>query len=360
MGFGQRAITTTARTAGRRFFPLDEQLGLHDAQWSEAVAHQAVWLYGQVEDDLAEQILQKIGRIPISDTSIWRQAQKWGERARVLEHAQAKAAVGLPQRGQVIRGQVPHERPMGGAMDGGMINVREEGWKELKVGTIFEIELQPERDPLTQETTLQAHAVQNSYVGVLGGPETFGQSFWAEAVRREFPEAGDSIILGDGAPWIWNVTGEHFATSRQVVDWYHAKEHLYRAAHWVWGEGSAEAQRWAKGMEKPLYQGHALQIAERLNELAQTHRRVGKALRQEAGYFRNNQRRMQYLETREDGFPIGSGMVESGIKQFRTRFAGPGMRWSRDGAERLLPIRAAILSQRFDAVWTAVYNAPPR
>ncbi len=323
------------------------------------MAQQAVWLYGQVDDDLAEQILQKIGQISISDTSIWRRAQKWGERVRVLEQAQAKAAVGLPQRGRVVQGAVPHERPMGGAMDGGMINIREEGWKELKVGTVFDVEPRYEWDPLTQATTLQAHAARNSYVAVLGGPEAFGQHLWAEAVRREFPEAGDSIILGDGATWIWNLSGEHFGTSRQVVDWYHATEHLYRAAHLIWGEGSAEAQRWAKGMEKPLYQGQAVQIAERLNELAQTHRRVGKALRQEAGYFRNNQRRMQYLETREDGFPIGSGMVESGIKQFRARFAGPGMRWSRDGAERLLPVRAAILSQRFESVWNSVYTSPP-
>jgi hypothetical protein len=68
---------------------------------------------------------------------------------------------------------------------------------------------------------------------------------------------------------------------------------------------------------------------------------------------------MQYLETREDGLPIGSGMVESGIEQFHARLTGPGMRWNRDGVERLLPIWAAVLSQRFDQVWNAVYNLPP-
>jgi hypothetical protein len=52
-------------------------------------------------------------------------------------------------------------------------------------------------------------------------------------------------------------------------------------------------------------------------------------------------------------------MVESGIHQFRMRFTAPGMRWSRDGAERLLPVRAAILSKRFDGVWRSVYNLPP-
>ena len=68
---------------------------------------------------------------------------------------------------------------------------------------------------------------------------------------------------------------------------------------------------------------------------------------------------MQYLEMRENGYPIGSGMVESGCKQFRMRFTGPGMRWSRLGAERLLPMRAAILSRRFDDAWAAAYRSPP-
>ena len=64
------------------------------------------------------------------------------------------------------------------------------------------------------------------------------------------------------------------------------------------------------------------------------------------------------MELREDGFPIGSGMVESGCKQFRQRFSGPGMQWSRPGIERLLPIRAAIMSQRFDQLWKSAYTSP--
>jgi hypothetical protein len=156
------------------------------------------------------------------------------------------------------------------------------------------------------------------------------------------------------------VTDEHFSGTRQVVDWYDAKQHLDAAGKLLYGEGSAETQRWVKGLETPLYQGRAPDVAEHLKELAKTHKRVATGLQKEAGYFERNQRRMQYLKAREDGFPIGSGMVESGIKQFRGRFAGPGMRWSRVGAERLLPVRAAILSQRFDEVWTAVDILPPK
>lgn len=323
------------------------------------MAQQAVWLYGQVEDDLAEQILQKIGGLSISDTSIWRRAQKWGEPIRVAEQARAQAAVGLPQRGQVIRAQVPHERPMGTAMDGGMIYIRQEGWKELKVGTLFDIESRLEPNPFTHEDESQAHAVNTTYVAVLGGPAAFGPILWAEAVQRGFPEAGERIALGDGAPWIWNLTNEHFSGTRQVVDWYHAKEHLANAGAQLFGEGSVEAHRWVQRMETSLYQGHAYYLAAELNDQAKTHRRVAAALRKEAGYFQTNARRMQYLETREDGFPIGSGMVECGIKLFRARFTGPGMRWSRQGAERLLPLRAAILSHRFDQVWQSVYQHLP-
>lgn len=341
------------------FFPLDEQLGVRETHWSEALAQQAVWLYAQVEDDLAEQILQKIGGLSISDTSIWRRAQKWGEKIRIHETVRATVASALPQRGQVIRGKVSRAKRMGAAMDGAMIHIRDEGWKELKVGDVFEIELRAETDAATQEPIQQAHAVNNSYTAVLGGPERFGCALWAEACRREFPEASDSVVIGDGAVWIWNLTQEHFSASRQVVDWYHAKEHLYAAAHRAFGEGSAAAIRWAKEMEKPLYQGRAWRIAEALKTLARQRRRVGKELRQEAGYFQSNQRRMQYLEMREEGYPIGSGMVESGCKQFRARFTGAGMRWSRTSAERIIPTRAAILSKRFDQVWKSVYNSPP-
>ncbi len=178
-------------------------------------------------DDLAEQILHTIGQWSISDTSIWRRAQKWGEKIRVAETARAQAAVGLPQRGQIIRGHVPHERPMGVAMDAGKLNVRGEGWCDFKVGTVFDIALRTECDLLTQEPMPQAQAVRNSYVALLGGPTLFGQLVWAEAVRREFSEAVDSVVVADGAPWIWNLASEHFSTSRQVVDWYHAKQHLY-------------------------------------------------------------------------------------------------------------------------------------
>ncbi len=345
-------------TASAGFFPLDEQLHTVDAGWSEQVAKWAVWLCGKVEDDFAEQVLQQIGGLAISDTSIWRRVQVWGEKFKAVAEAQSIGATTPPPRSEIQRGVVPTPQVMGVAMDGATVNIRQEGWKELKVGCVFEVALRPEWDPESEATVERAHAVHNSYVAYLGGPVAFGQRVWAEACARGIPQARESIVVGDGAAWIWNLAQEHWGGSLQVVDWYHGKEHLYKAAHLAYGEGSPQAMSWAKGQEKVLYQGRAWAVAQSLEILAEQHPTVAAALRSEAGYFRTNQRRMYYLELREQGFPIGSGMVESGCKQFRARFAGPGMRWSREGIERLIPVRAAILSEHFDEMWSSAYKLP--
>lgn len=318
-----------------------------------------VWLSGQVDYSLAEEVLQQVGALRLSDTSVWRRAKRWGEKIKALEAVRIAGAMGVPQQDEVVRGESKTAQRMGVAMDGMMVNVREEGWKELKVGCVFELEVGRggrEKAELQEE---RVRATQNSYTALLGGPERFGQALWAEASRRELPRAVDSIVLGDGAPWIWKLAVEHFPYSRQAVDWYHAQEHLYHVAHLTFGEGTAAAIRWAKGMETPLYQGQVWQLTGAIKGLAKQHPQVAQELQREAGYFAHNKRRMQYMELREDGFPIGSGMVESGCKQFRARFTGPGMRWSRAGIERLSPIRAAILSKRFHEVWTTAYNSPP-
>jgi hypothetical protein len=331
---------------------------LWEAHWSEQVAKQAVWLSGLVTFEQAQEILQEIGQVTISDSSIWRRVSVWGQQAQAVETARQAQASALPTRSELVgpAGQTPAE--MGVALDGGMVHVREEGWKELKAGCVFDVVVRPTFQHDTGETLELAHAVHNTYVAHLGGPARFGQLLWAEARQRHWPQARDTIALGDGAAWIWNVVAEQFFTSRQGVDWYHAPQHLAHAAHLFKGEDTPAAQRWFNDRKTLLFQGHADQIAAELR-LAATHRSSqADDLRREAGYFADNQHRMLYQQLREDGFPVGSGMVESACKQFRARFAGSGMRWSRSGLERLLPIRAAIMSHTFDDFWRSIYNPP--
>ena len=313
-----------------------------------------------MEYEEAEEVLEKVGQIHISDSSIWRHTQTWGKQFQVLaERERIQANVLEGRWGGPCRAEEPKGR-MGVSMDGTMIYVRGERWKELKIGSVFDVEVRPTLDRETGDRIEAAHAVNNTYAAHLGGPKVLGEMMWAEASRRGWQQAVETEAVGDAAPWIWNLVADHFYDSVQIVDWYHGAGHLATAARLLKGEGTLAAKRWLNASKTTLFEGHAARIARTLTAAAANHRPdVAAQLKREAGYFHKNQRRMNYQEMREDGWAIGSGMVESAAKQFKRRFTGPGMRWSRQGAERLIPIRAAIMSKRFDELWHQAYNSPP-
>jgi hypothetical protein len=340
------------------FFPLDEILGIRDKRWSEGVAKRAVWLSGLVAYEKAATIMQEIGQVEISDSSVWRLTQKWGEKIQVLEAEEQKQAHRLPVAGEDVQLESRSMGRLGLSMDGTMIYIRGEEWKELKVGCLFDVVLLPSVDAQTKDRVDLGHALRNTYVSHLGGPEDFGRKLWTEAERRHWSRAVDTQVVADGATWIWNLVQDYFYDCHQVVDWFHAKEHLALTAQLMLGEGSSAAKRWLNEQETYLFQGHAEDIAQSIIASIEQRPQMREDLLQQAGYFEKNKRRMNYLELRSDGWVIGSGMVESGGKQYKDRFASSGMRWSRLGAERLLPIRTAIMSRRFDHRWNAIYNLP--
>lgn len=317
------------------------------------------WLSGIVDYRKAEEILERVGQIAVSDNSIRRQAQEWGAKFEGIAETERLRATVLPGRwGGPCRVSRPKGR-MGVAMDGSMVYVLGEGWKELKVGCVFDVEVRPTLDRETGDRVELAHAANNSYVAHLGGPEPFGEMVWAEAARRDWERAEETEVVGDGAAWIWNLAADHFYDSHQLVDWFHATEHLGEAARLLKGEETPGTTRWFNARKTTLFEGHAARIAQELTAASQTRLAIAEALKKEAGYLLKNQHRMNYQEMREDGWAIGSGMVESAAKQFKARFTGPGMRWSRQGAETLIPVRAAIMGGRFEELWRTAYNSPP-
>lgn len=332
---------------------------LWDGGWSEGIAREAVWVSGVVDSYAeGEEVMSRIGRVGISDSSIWRRVKKWGQAFEQLDEGRRERGQAMPNRGEVVAGQERSEGRMGVAIDGANVHIRDEGWKELKVGAVYDLEVYPTYDRQSQEWFEQAHAINNSYVAHLGGPEPIGELLWAEAQARGWDQVYDTQVMGDGAPWIWNLAGQHFFDSCQSIDWYHATDHLNTAATLLFPHDPQAAKRWLKRSETALFQGHADRVATDLRDQVTGNSQRAKDIRTEANYFAKHQRRMQYLEFREEGYLIGSGTVECGAKQFKARFCGPGMRWSRKGLKRLLPVRAAVLSHQFDALWPQVYNSP--
>lgn len=319
----------------------------------------AVWVGGQVSFEQAEAILREVGQVDISDSSIWRAVRQWGSALQEAEAQAVTAANAMPSREQPQAGESKHRQRMGFSLDGWMVHVRGEGWKEVKTGAIYHIEQREAVDKRSGDPIERAAAVQCSYMAHLGGPERFGEKLWAEAQRRRLPAAYQKACVSDAAVWIWNLCQDYFPEAEQTVDWYHALSHLHAAAQLVFPADTAKTPRWLESHTTLLFQGHAARIADHLGELADSLQpQIADALRLEATFFRNNARRMQYLEAREQGWLVGSGAIESGCKQFQTRLKGPGMRWSRSGAERILLITALILSHRFRDSWRDLQFSP--
>jgi len=326
--------------------------------------HTLTWLDGRLPYEVACEVLAEVGGVQVSTSSNWRIGQRWGGAFQAALAAEEVAMKAQAREWSTPGGRPDPEQRMGLAMDGAMLHLRGEGWKEFKAGVVFDLERREQRDPQTGEMETYGHAVHNSYVAHLGGPEAFGWKIWTEAQRRGWNRACDTEVIGDGAAWIWNLYAEHFHTSLAVVDWYHATEHLGKAAQALYPEGGAASTRWYNAQKTRLYQGHAEAIARDLAASARRESDPDRAtiLSTNAGYFKNNRDRMQYQDYRIEGWPIGSGMVESEAKQLKARVTGPGMRWSRPGADNILAICGIVLTgrQRFDQLWTTAYaNLPP-
>ena len=166
-------------------------------------------------------------------------------------------------------------------------------------------------------------------------------------------------MVADGAAWIWNLASDYFYDSTQLVDWFHACEHLANAAQQLYPQDDGLRKRWLHEYKTMLFQGHADRVVQHLQKKAETASpTAAEVLQQEAGYFETHKHRMYYLDFRNEGWLIGSGTVESAAKQYKHRFTGPGMRWSRTGLENLIPVRSLVLSHAFTHAWQSLYFAP--
>lgn len=328
----------------RGFFPLDKQWQLDRSVFTKEVARQMVWLSGLLPYEQCEAVFAQIGEQWLSASSIWRHTQKHGD--RLLAYVENEREQVSVERIQFPDAKHDHDQRKGISMDGGMVNIRGEGWREMKVGTVFDVDLRLERNPQTGELDEMAHGVNVHYTAVLGSKDAFKPALWALAVQQNLPTARNRSVVADGAAWIWNVAEDVCPDGQQVVDWYHALEHLHKAALALYPNEKDvhKRKRWFKTYTHHLYIGNTNTIISVLHK---------RDVSQLATYFECHKRRMTYLKFREQGLPIGSGTVESGVKQFKQRLCGTGMRWHLDNANVMLMIRSAVLGHDFHELWAA-------
>jgi hypothetical protein len=217
--------------------------------------------------------------------------------------------------------------------------------REAKLGCVFtQTKLDQQGYPVRDEGS-------TTYVGAIETAEVFGPRVYAEAVRRGLRQAEQVIILGDGAPWIWGIAILYFPGATQIVDLYHAREHLAGLSNSVYGPASAESKQWAEGRYKQLDAGDVKGVITSMRRLRPRAQKAQEEIRKAIDYFQNNAERMRYADFRRQGLFVGSGIVEAGCKTIGLRLKQSGMRWTVQGANAILTLRCCQLSGRWEEFW---------
>ena len=215
--------------------------------------------------------------------------------------------------------------------------------REGKLGCVFpqthwDQEGYPLRDP--DSTT---------YVGAIETAEEFGKRLYLEAWKRGWSRAEKKVVIGDGAEWIWNLAQQHFPGAIQIVDLYHARQHLWGLARKLHPNDEVSQKRWMLIHQDLLDQGAIKRLTVALRSIHTDNPELADKIRIEADYFHRNALRMRYPKFRRQHLFVGSGVIEGGCKTvIGSRLKQSGMFWTVRGANAILALRCCQLNGRFE------------
>jgi len=352
---------------GHGVVPRDEQLGVSDASLSPGLRKVAARAAAAAPFAKAAELLAELAGIRLNPKRIERSAETDGAaaaaRITVESEAIARAAVAV-LAAPTDRARTPDKRyiaidgtgvPMVAAATTGRAGKYPDGrarTREVKLAAVFTQTTvdeagRPVRDPAT-----------TSYLASLAPAAEFATLVHAEARRRGADHIRQLVVLGDGAPWIWNLATAIAPEATPIVDLYHAREHLHAlAAHLTDVLGDTHRD-WLTARLDDLDAGD---IETLVTETERLHPHLpedsvndtAKAL----GYFKTNAHRMRYAYFRAHGMFVGSGVIEAGCKSIvGQRLKLSGMRWNIPGATGILTLRTHHASDRFNQIWTQPHN----
>jgi len=310
--------------------PLDDALGIAHTEFSPAVRNAASLMGAEVAFGRGAMLMEELTGIRISKR----------------KHREISEATGatlgtpkIPPRDKCAGGPAVEDLYI--STDGKMAPTLE-AWREVKIGAIFEAR----PDSHNRPERLRTH-----YIGDVMKAEAFGWELYRAAEGMGVKRAKRTIVLGDGAAWIWNIAEFHFPDAVQIVDWYHATERLWTVANASFTEGSDEARDWVARCEKLLAASRVETVINELGVLRKQNARkkkVRETIDEAIGYYRNNAERMRYRRYVRRGLFIGSGVIEAGCKHIvGQRLKQSGMRWALDGLRSILYLRLAVLNRQW-------------
>ena len=246
---------------------------------------------------------------------------------------------GIPMRNKDLAGR-PGKQPDGSSKT-----------REVKVAIVWSAEKRDERGMAERDkgsVTYSAAIESAATLDTQSSLSDFTSRVERETQRRGFSSAPRRVVLGDGAPWIWNIAESLFPGAFQIVDRFHVKQHLGDAAKTIWGPDSDLGRAWADERCDELDNGRLDDLIAALS----VHAPRWEKARQCADYIRNNRSRMDFPAFHRQGLCTSSGVVEAGCKvAVGARLKRAGMHWSLPGANAILALRTCRLSGRFEDFW---------
>jgi hypothetical protein len=298
-----------------------------------------------------------------------KQVQRWAEALGRRVVAERDAEVQAYEAG--VRPTPPANEPelIVVGLDGGRVQMREKDpdsksrWREDKVCTVTTYLPGDGKDP--EEGGRAPQKLVTTHVATMQDSKVIATLARVEAERRGLRQSAMVVVMGDNASWIDTAHDEHFAGYPRIADYEHGVEHLWDAARAARGQDAPQSpavMALEDELETLLYAGKVDEVIQRLQAEAQALGPVREqdgpqhprnVLKNEIGFFQRHKDHMNYPEYRRQGWPIGSGNTEAGVKQFNKRVKGTEQFWSQPGLEAILALRALWVSQdgRWDKYW---------
>ena len=218
--------------------------------------------------------------------------------------------------------------------------------REVKLGCVFtQTYVNQEGRPVRDDES-------TSYTGAIETAEVFGRRIYKEAMRRGMNSAGETVVIGDGAPWIWNIADEQFYGGTQIVDLFHAREHYWNVAKACFGKNKDMLYQWTEERRKELDDGRPEEVIDAIHRCSSLPGYDQAMCEREIGYFEKNRERMRYADFRKRGLFVGSGVLEAGCRTVvGQRLKQSGMHWTVRGANSIIALRCSIFSNRWEDFW---------
>lgn len=340
-------------------YPLDERLGLRPGELSAELESLLGMTGAQTPFEKGSELFERLTLVGISPQSMDKATQTMGREVMQVEAEWIAESQNPAELDTQMRAGQGTPR-LYGALDATKVHTDEKrseddnGWRDLKVGAWFVTEAKPPQKP---DDAWDIEAREITYFCDIVEAQKFGALLWATGFQRQALKAQEIIFLGDAAEWIWNLVGEHFPQAIQIVDWFHAAEHLAPVAQAAFTDDD-DIKVWRTHARDLLWAGRVGEVIAECAALVEQGR--GRETAQKAlTYFSNNRQRMDYAAYRAKGYQIGSGTIESGCKQIGTqRMKVPGATWSLEGARHTAKARAALLSGQWDHLTSRRENLP--